>query len=129
MMSKEISERADQSEPRNVEGFSPEDPGAIASMARRIYSSKAVIATTGMGVLALSSAAFYRVRELLAALLLFSVLFGVVAVAVLILWLVERGAHEATVRLETRLAHIPAAHIFAPARAHVGPIHRKPPWN
>jgi hypothetical protein len=129
MLPKETSERADQSEPRNVEGFSPGDPGAKASTARRIYSSKAVIATAGMGVLALSSAAFYRVRELLAALLLFSVLFGVVAVAVLILWLVERGAHEATVRLETRLVHIPAGHIFAPARAHAGPIHRKSPWN
>jgi hypothetical protein len=129
MLLREISKRADQSEPRNLEGFSPEGPCAKASTAGRIYSSKAVKAAAGIGVLALSAAIFYRVRELLAALLLFSVLFGVVIIAVLILWLVEEAAHEAAVRLETCMAHIPPRHIVAPAQAHANHFRRSPPWK
>ena len=129
MLSKEISKRADQSERRNLEGSSPEGPCAKASTAGRIYSSKGVKAAASIGVLALSAAVFYRVRELLAALLLFSVLFGVVIIAVLILWLVEEAAHEAAVRLETCMAHIPSRHIVAPAQAHANHIRRSPPWN
>jgi len=129
MLSKEVIRRADQSESRNHEGFSPEGPCVRASTAGRIYSSQTVKAAAGIGVLALSASVFYRVRELLAALILFSFLFGVVIVAVLILWLVERGTHEAAVRLETHMAHIPARHIFAPARAHADNIHRNPRWK
>jgi len=129
MLPREISDRADRSESRNHEGFSPEGPCVKASTARRIYSGKAVEAAAGIGVLALCAAVFYRVRELLAALILFTVLFGVVAIAVLILWLVDRGAHEAAVRLETHMAHIPSRHIVAPAQAHPNHIHRNPPWN
>jgi len=94
MLPREISDRADRSESRNHEGFSPEGPDEKAWTARRIYSVKAVEAAAGIGVLALCAAVFYRVRELLAALILFTVLFGVVAIAVLILWLVEQAAHE-----------------------------------
>jgi len=129
MLSKEICNRTDHSEPRNHDGFTPEGPSAKASTAGRIFSSKAVEAAAGIGVLALCAAVFYRVRELLAALILFTVLFGVVAIAVLILWLVDRGAHEAAVRLETHMAHIPSRHIVAPAQAHPNHIHRNPPWN
>jgi len=129
MLSKEISNHADQSKPQNHEGFSPEGPGVKASTARRSYSGKAVEAAAGIGALALSAAAFYRIRELLAAFILFSVVFGVVAIAVLILWLVEQGAHEAAVRLETHAAHIPGRRIVASSRAHAGHILRNPPWN
>ena len=129
MLSTEISKRGDKSGPRNLEGFSLEGLCAKASTAMRIYCSKAVKAVAGIGVLALSAAVFYRVRELLAALLLFSVLFGVVIIAVLILWLVEEATHEASVRLETHVAHIPARLIAAQARVHANHIHRNPPWN
>ena len=129
MLSNETSNRADESEPRNHEKFSPEAPGVKAWTVGRAYSGKAVEAAAGVGALALSSAAFYRIRELLAAFILFSVVFGVVAIAVLILWLVERGAHEAAVRIETHMAHIPAQRVVAPSRAQVAPIHRTPPWN
>ena len=95
----------------------------------RAYSGKAVEAAAGIGALALSSAAFYRVRELLAAFLLFSVVFCTVAVAFLILWLVERGAHDAAVRLETHMAHISARHNVAPARVRAIHVHRTPPWS
>jgi len=129
MLSKEISKHADQSDPRNKEGFSVETPIAEGATGRKTYSGKAVEAAAGIGVLVFSVAVFYRVRELFAAFLLFSVVFGVVAIAFLILWLVERGAHEAAVRIETHMAHIPAQRIVAPSRAHVAPIHRTPPWN
>jgi hypothetical protein len=129
MLSKEVIRQADQSESRNHEGSSPEGYSVKASKMGRIYSSKAVEAAAGISVLAVSASVFYRVRELLAALILFSFLFGVVIVAVLILWLVERGTHEAAVRLETHLAHFPARHIVAPAQAHPNHIHKSPPWN
>jgi hypothetical protein len=129
MWSNETSNRADQSEPRNHEKFSPEAPGVKAWTVGRAYSGKAVEAAAGIGVLALSSAAFYRVRELLAAFLLFSVVFCTVAVAFLILWLVERGAHDAAVRLETHMAHISARHNVTLSRARAIHVHRTPPWN
>lgn len=129
MLSREISNRADQSEPRNHEKFSPEVPGVKAWTVRRAYSGKAVEAAAGIGALALSSAAFYRVRELLAAFLLFSVLFCTVAVAFLILWLVERGAHDAAARFETHMDHISARHNVALSRARSMHVHRTPPWN
>ena len=129
MLSKEISKRADKSDPRNIEGFSLEGPCVRASTAVRIYFSKAAKAAAGISVLALSAAVFYRVRELLAALLLFSVLFGVVIFAVLILWLVERATHEAAVRLVTHRAHIPSRHIVASSRGHAGHILRTRQWN
>jgi hypothetical protein len=78
MSSKEICNRADHSEPRNHDGFSREGPGVKASTATRIYSGKAVEAAAGIGVLALCATVFYRVRVLLAALILFSAVFGVV---------------------------------------------------
>ncbi len=129
MLSKEISKRTDKSEPRNLEGFSLKGPCVKASTARQLYSSKAVKAAAGIGALAFSAAVFYRVRDLLAALLLFSVLFGVVIIAVLILWLVEEATHEAAVRLETHMAHIPARHIVAASLGHAGHILRTRPWN
>jgi hypothetical protein len=129
MLPNEISNRADRSEPRNREEFSPEGPGEKAWTARRIYSVKAVEAAAGIGVLALCAAVFYRVRELLAALILFSVVFGVVIVAILILWLVGQATHEAAVHLETHMAHTPSRLIVAPARVRANHIHKSPPWN
>lgn len=127
MRSKAISENADESEPRYLEGFSPEGPCVKASTAMRIWSSKAVRAAAGIGVLALTGFVFYRVRELLAALLLFSLLFGVAIIAVLILWLIEEMAHEAAIRLETHIAYGPALHIVAASRRHGGHILRTHP--
>ncbi len=129
MPTKEISNRADPSEPRNHDGFSPECSGLKTPRAGRTYSGKAVEAIGGIGLLAFFAAVFYRVRELLAAFLLFSVVFGVVAIAVLILWLVERGAHEAAVRVESHMARIPGRRIFVSSHAHTSHTIRNPPWN
>lgn len=129
MLSKEVGRQADQSDSRNHEEFFPPGHSAKAPTAGRIYSSKILKAVAGIGVIAGSASVFYRVRELLAALILFSFLFGVMMIAVLILWMAGRGTHEAAVRLETRLAHIPTRHIVAPAQAHANHIHGSPPWN
>ena len=129
MLSREVGGHADESAPRNIERFSVEGHRVKESRVGRIYSSKAVKAVAGISVLAVSASVFYRVRELLAALILFSAVFGVVIIAVLILWLVEEAAHEAAVRLETIMAHIPGRHIAAPSRGHAGHILRTRPWN
>lgn len=129
MPSKEISKRDDKSWHRNLEGSAVEGPHAEESTAGRIYSSQAVKAAASIGVIAFFAAVFYRVRELLAALILFSAVFAVVIVAVLILWLVGQATHEAAVRLETHMARIPGRHFVAASRGHAGHILRSPPWN
>ncbi len=129
MPTEDINKRAEPSWPRILEESCAEVPRAKASTVRRIYANKTAEAVASIGILAISAAVFYRVRELLAALLLFSVLIGVVIVAVLILWLVGEATREATSRIETRLAHIPARHVLAASRAHATHNHRSPPWN
>jgi hypothetical protein len=122
MLSKKITKIADKSGHRNLEGFSMESPSARASNATWIYASIAAIAATAIGAADLSAAVFYRVRELLAGLLLFSVLLGVVILAVLILWLVERATRVAAARLQTHMVHILARHHLGASRAHAGHI-------
>jgi hypothetical protein len=128
MLPEEIDRRGNRSRPQNLEGFTSKRSPVSSSTAKRTYT-KTAEAVAGLGVLALSGALFYRVRELLAALLLFSVVLGVVIIAVLILWLVGEATHEAAGRLETRVAHIPARHIVATSRGHAGHILRSLPWN
>lgn len=84
-----------------------------ASPAGRMYSRKAA-GMAGLGALfALSFATIYRVRELAAALLLFSVAFAVVMIGVLFLWLAEEGAHKAAMWLESQLTHLPPRAVAA----------------
>jgi hypothetical protein len=128
MLPEEIDKRGNRSCPQNLEGFTSKHSRVRTSTAKRTYTRTAE-AVAGLGVLALSATLFYRVRELLAALLLFSVVLGVVIVAALILWLLGEATHEAAGRLETRVAHIPARHIVATSRGHAGHIFRSPPWN
>lgn len=129
MSSKEITESPANSEPRDPGGFSPKGPAAKSSRARQIWSSRPAITAAVLGGLALSSAAYYRVRELVAALILFSFFFGVVMIAVLILWLIEQAASEAADRIETRIAHVPARRPVASARSHTGHALWRMPWN
>lgn len=129
MLSKHSSNPADRSEPQNNENFSPVLSGEKVSRTVGIYTGKAVGAAGGIGVLALSAVAFYRVREILAALLLFSVLLGVVIFAILIMWLVGEATHEAATRLEQYVTHIPARHTFAVSPAHANPIFRSRRWH
>jgi hypothetical protein len=129
MLPEEIKIHDHQSAPRKNDGLFMEASHAEATAGRKTYAGKAVEAAAGIGIFAFSVAAFYRIRELFAAFILFSVIFGVVAAAFLILWLAEWGAHEAAGRIETHLAHIPLQRLVGHSRAHVAPIHRTPPWN
>ncbi len=129
MLSNEIGKRDDKSWPRNLGASSEEVPPAKGSIAGLIYSNQALKAAASIGVLAICAAVFYRVRELLAALILFSAVFAVVIVAVLILWLVGQATHEAAMHLETHMPRFPARHIVAASRGHAGHIVRNPPWN
>jgi cell division protein FtsW (lipid II flippase) len=77
------------------------------SPAKRKYSRKAAT-VVGLGALfLLSFATIYRVRELVAALLLFTLAFGIVMIGVFILWLAEEAAHGAAQWLEGLAAHRP----------------------
>jgi hypothetical protein len=116
MCSTEISNPVSPSDSRN-DGSFPAGPTA-----RQTYCRKAAIGITGIGVLALSSVISYRVRELLSALLLFSFLFGVVILAILILWLFGKTTRNAATALKTHMPRIPS-HKVAPAPAHSKLIH------
>jgi hypothetical protein len=96
---------------------------------KRTYSRRLVEAVVGVGVLAICTSIFYRVRELLAAFIIFSVVFGVVAIAFLILWLVERGAREVADRLETQVERHPLQHRTASSPAHSDSTFRNHLWH
>ncbi len=88
--------------------------------------SRAVLATIGVSLAAVGS---YQVRELLAALLIFSVFFGAVGMALLILFLIQEVALKGVTRLEERVAYVRAWHSGVsgqPAKDH---ILRGSRWN
>jgi hypothetical protein len=64
---------------------------------------------------------FYYVREMLAALVLFSVLFGCVAAALTLLFILDRASRAATEFIEVRgkeaLQHVRAWHSVSEPRA------------
>jgi len=122
MWSTEHSNLATQSDARDS-GSSWEAP-----IARGSFYRAGITTAAGIGALVLLSAAFYRVRELLAALILFGFLFGVVILAILIFWLVGETAHQAATVLETQMPHV-LPHTISPARAHSHPVRRNQQWN
>ena len=74
-----------------------------------------------IGVTAMVAMRFYYVREMLAALVLFSVLFGCVAAALALLFIIDRAARAATEFIELRakeaLQHARAWHSVIGAQA------------
>ena len=66
-----------------------------------------IAAAVVLGLLGLSAAGaeFYPVRELAAALIIFSVLFGTIGTALLSLLLIQQAATKAVACMEARLAH------------------------
>lgn len=129
MLSEEVSKHADGSELHNLEALSPKGSCGKQSTTERFHAGKILEAIGGIGLITLCAAVFYRVRELLAALILFSFVFGVVIAAVLIFWLVEEATHEAAGRLTTHMSHISARHNFAPSRGHTSHFPWNLPWN
>jgi hypothetical protein len=87
---------------------------------------KAVLATIGV---AIGAVGFYQVRELLAALLMFSVLFGAVGLALLILFLIQEVALKGLTLLEARAAYLRAGHTGVSGQPGKGHVLRTPRWN
>ena len=78
-----------------------------------------VLAAIGVAIAAVE---FYQVRELLAELLIFSVLFIAMGMALLILFLIQEVALKGMARLEARMAYVHAWRSGAsgmPAKYHV----------
>ena len=88
---------------------------------RPSYHAKAVI---GAILLSMVAGAFYQVRELIAALLIFSVLFGTVGMAFLTLFLIQELAVKGLVRIETSTARIRGRHIVTSGQPHPNPMAR-----
>jgi len=78
-------------------------------------ASAVVLALLGLSV---ATAEFYSVRELAAALIIFSVLFGTIETALLSLLLIQQAATKGVARMEARLAH-----------RHSDLVLRSPRWN
>lgn len=114
---------------RNPSELSIDGPHGKTPAFKRIYYSKIVRAVTGMVVLAALAAFSYQVRELMAALLLFSVLFGVLGIVVLILSFLGRATHDAAAHLEAHKARMQTHNIAATHQPHPGHISRSWPWN
>jgi hypothetical protein len=129
VLPKEIRNRTNQSGSRKLFALSEGSPGKKPTMAGWVRSGTALEASAGIGVMALCASVFYRVRELLAAFILFRVVCAAVAIAVLILWLVERGTHMFAVRLETQVDRFRVRHGFASSPAHSNSTLRTPSWN
>ena len=106
----------------------PLSSGERISKGARSYSRKAAGAA-GFGILfILSLATVYRVRELVVQLFLFSIAFGAVTIAVLLLWLVEGLAHVTVTWLESLVANLPA-HVSSPARVRARHNPSSRTWN
>jgi hypothetical protein len=88
--------------------------------------AKAVVGTIAV---ALTTMAFYPVREFLAALLIFSVLFGAVGIALLILFLIQELALKGVTQLEARLACVRARHAAISGQRGDDHVLRSPRWN
>jgi hypothetical protein len=129
MVANELNKRADSLQPQIHEGFSRRNSRARVWIEGRIRFGEGLLAAAGICVIVLSAAVFFKVRELLAALLLFSVLFAVVAIVVFLLWLVGRAIHEAAVRVGRHVVHLPSNHIVVPVRARASHYRGSLPWN
>jgi hypothetical protein len=90
---------------------------------------KVTKAIVGAIAVALVAIAFYPVRELLAALLIFSVLSGTVGMALLILFLVQELALKGVTQLEARLACVRARHAAISGQLDDDQVLRSPRWN
>jgi hypothetical protein len=96
---------------------------------KRSDSYKVTKAVVGAIAISLAAMAFYPVREFLAALLIFSVLSGIVGMALLILFLIRELALEGVTQLEARLACVRARHAAIPGQPDDDHVLRSPRWN
>jgi hypothetical protein len=71
------------------------------------HQVQAVVGALGVAVAAMR---FYQMRELLAALLIFSLIFCIVGMALLILFLIQEVTLKGLSRIEARVAYVCAGH-------------------
>ena len=69
--------------------------------------------TVGAIAVGITAMAFYEVRELVAALIIFSILFGTIGMALLTLFLIQGIALKGLSQLESRAAYVRAQHAAA----------------
>lgn len=88
--------------------------------------SGAVLAIIAVAIVAIE---FFQVRELLAELLLFSVLFGVLGMALFTLYLIQEVVLKGAARIESCVAYVRARH--SGVLGHLGKDHvlRSSRWH
>lgn len=86
----------------------------------------AVLAAIGV---AMAAVGFFQVRELLAELFLFTILFVAVGLCLSILFLIQKGAHIGVTRLEAGVAYVRASHPGASVRPGKDHALRGSRWN
>ena len=72
---------------------------------------------------------FYQVRELVAALAIFSILFVTMGMALLILYSIEKLALKGVTRLEARVAYARSRHAAVLSQRDKDHVLRRPRWN
>jgi len=72
---------------------------------------------------------FYRIRELLAALVTFTVLSSILGMAFLMMFLIEQSALKGVSYFEAGLARVRAEHYNSSVQLHPDPAFRGPQWN
>ena len=93
---------------------------------RHYQFSRAVLATI---VVVIGAVRFYQVRELLAAWLMFSVLFGAAGMVLLVLFLIQQVALKGVIFLETLATYVRAGHSGASCQPGKHHLLRSPRWN
>jgi hypothetical protein len=88
-----------------------------------IYGPEVIVGTIGV---VLAVVRFYAVRELVAALIIFTILFGTLGMALLTLVLIQRMALKGLNQIESCVAYVRARHAVPSKRRHAL---RSPRWN
>lgn len=77
----------------------------------------------------IGAAGFYSVREVVAALIIFSILFGTMGMALLSLFLIQDLALKGVAHLESRIAYIRVRHGAISGKRDQNHVLRSPRWN
>jgi hypothetical protein len=93
---------------------------------RSYQVGKAVVCAVGVAIAAMG---FYQVREMIAALVIFSILFGTMGIALLMLFLIQEIALRGVTQVEARVACVRARHIPVSSQRDSDRVLRSPRWN
>ena len=93
---------------------------------RSYQVGKAVVGAVGVAIAAMG---FYQVREMIAALVIFSILFGTMGIALLMLFLIQEIALRGVTQVEARVACVRARHIAVSSQRDSDRVLRSPRWN